>query len=176
MTYNLTLVKHASQFGLILGATLSIFELMAYLLGILYAPMLGNIFLIVISMSVFFSTKKYRDEKLQGIISFKDAFKVGYLTCIIAGITWSVYLYFQYLFAPELFKTLSDMAHEVYNELYSGTKYEGMISGSSKLTFTPFLFAFSSFFTKMGIGGAILSLFLASLLKRNKNQIRKNNI
>jgi ABC-type Fe3+ transport system permease subunit len=89
------------------------------------------------------------------------------LTCVFTGVIWAAYEYVLYKFlSPGLFVSKIEEMQEIWlNKGFS----EELVELQSQF-FTPFMLALSYVFSA-GIWGAILSLPLAALLKRDKNPL-----
>ena len=100
MNTNSPLFRHALYYGVALGITLSVFELIAFLLGIITKPIMGLINIALIVSMLIIAIRKFRDQVQNGLISFGNAFVIGLLTCLISGAIWSLYRFIEYSLSP----------------------------------------------------------------------------
>lgn len=171
MNINNPLFRHSLFNGIVLGITLSLFELIAYLLGILPKTIMGYINIAIVTSMVIISIRKYRDQFQNGFISFGNAFLIGLFICLISGAIWSLYRLIEYSLAPQIIEDLLLMIEE---KLLESSMQEDQIESMMKLygmIYTAPVLAISTFIFNMGIGGSILSLILAAILKREGNPL-----
>ncbi len=168
MNQKQVLRKHVLSYGIVLGITLSVVELLAFFMGMLFSPIVSNIFLIIVMLSVLLAVKKYRDTEMTGFISFGEAFLVGLFICIIAGIIWAIYRFVQYSLAPYLVEEILYQNLESFKNSQMDKQFIEQIEKASKLFITPIFLAVQTLVVNMTFGGSLLSLFIASLLRRIK--------
>ncbi len=158
--------KHALYPGVFLGFTLVILEFSALFLGLLFHKYLANIFTIIVFFSISIAIKKYRDYN-NGYLKFSSAFKIGFVTCVISGAIWSIYRYIEYKLSPSILEEIIRANKEALSESWATSdRLEFMMEATEKVT-TPATLAFlNTFIVSMILGGSILSLFLAFILKR----------
>jgi hypothetical protein len=161
--------NHTLIHGVILGISLCIIELTALFMGLWFRPAIFNIFVMLISLSVYIAIRKFRETHLSGLIKFGDAFVTGLVVCGFAGFVWAIYRFFQYKYTPGLIE-------EIYN-LKSVAFESSNISASDKETLLKLLKAFTSpvslailntFFINMIIGGSVISLLMSYVLQRKE--------
>lgn len=64
--------------------------------------------MITVFSLIFFGIRKYRDDYLDGFISFVKAFKIGFLIALIASVMYVVvWLFYYYLFVPDFMEVYS---------------------------------------------------------------------
>jgi hypothetical protein len=161
------LKKHIIINGIVLGVTLSVIEFLAVALGLVTSSILGYVFLIVIMLSLMLAVKKYRDGFQQGLISFGDAFVVSFFICLISGAIWAIYRFIQYSVFPYVLTQLVDPIITNMNTLKS-PETEANFAILQQIISRPFFWAFATFFFYMTLGGSLLSLYIAFILKRDK--------
>ncbi|QQS50231.1 MAG: DUF4199 domain-containing protein [Bacteroidota bacterium] len=163
--------KHALTFGLSLGITLSLFELLGYFLGIVIKPIMSLIYIAVVVSMLIIAIRKFRDQAEGGFLSFGNAFLVSFFTCLIAGAIWAVYRFAEYTLAPGIIEeTLLTLEEEFLKNNMSEDQIESIMKLYT-LFFTPAVVAVTTFVFNMGFGGAILSLIFAAIYKREKNPL-----
>ncbi len=173
MMENSLWIKHIIRYGAILGFSLSLIEFFALYMGLTFNSYIPFIYIIFTEMILMITIKRHRDNNLGGVIKFLDAFLTGLFVSLLAGLIWSVYRYIQYILVPGILE-------EYVNEIISGVQDSNLTDSQKEFysetyrTFvTPGIMAFFiTFFFNMGVGGSILSLFLASILKRKPLNIK----
>ncbi len=171
MNQNKTTFQYALNFGIALGLTLSLIELLAFLLGMLDHWLMGfiNIALVVSMISI--ALRKYRDQINNGFLPFGKAFLTGLFICLISGAIWSVYRMIEYSLAPTIIEDiLIQIEEKLLESSISEDQIESMMKIYSMLYTAPFL-AISTFIFNMGFGGSILSLIMAAIFKREQNPL-----
>lgn len=99
--------KNVLIFGLILGTILCIN--MIVVINMMYTnpdfksnDLLGYTAMVVIFSLIFFGVRNYRNKVLDGVISFRKAFKTGLLIALVASTLYVVvWLFYYYLFVPD---------------------------------------------------------------------------
>jgi hypothetical protein len=159
--------RHILINGLILGVSLSFLEFVALFLGMIFRPVMFFIYLIVFEFILLVAIRKYRDQILNGKIEFTNALLTGIFVSLTGGFVWAIYRYYQYTFAPQL---VTEIVGELINILKESALPEEQIKFAVAFyekAINPFTLAFvKTFIFTMGVGGTILSLFLAFVLKR----------
>jgi len=167
MNQKQALRKHIISYGIVLGITLSVIEFLSVVLGIIFSAVTGYVFLIVIMLSLMLAVKKFRDSIQNGIILFGDAFVISFFMCILSGAIWALYRFIQYTLFPDL---LNELVQPMFNTLFPpGVPVKDPGAESMKLVMQlPVFWAFVTFFFYMAMGGSLLSLYIAFILKRGK--------
>ncbi len=171
MNHNKTTFQYALNYGIALGLSLSLIELLAFLLGLLDHWLMGfiNIALVVSMISI--ALKKNRDQFNNGILPFGKAFLIGLFTCLISGAIWSIYRLIEYSLEPSIIENiLLQIEEKLLESSISEDQIESMMKIYTMLYTAPFL-ALSTFIFNMGIGGSILSLIMAAIFKRDQNPL-----
>jgi|SRR5690554_489027 len=71
--------------------------------------LLGYVVMIIIYSLIFFGIRNYRNRYLQGVISFKQAFKTGALITLIASTVYVVvWLFYYYMFLPDFLEKYTE--------------------------------------------------------------------
>ena len=88
-----TLFQHALSYGIALGITLSVFEIIGYYLGIITKPILSFINMAITVSMLIVAIRKFRDQINNGILSFGNGFLIGLFICLIAGSIFGFQIY-----------------------------------------------------------------------------------
>lgn len=94
-------------FGTIMGAIIC--TNMVYMVSLCYSnpdmepnDVLGYAAMVIVFSLTFFAIRNYRNNSLNGIISFGHAFKTGAITVLLASTLYVVvWLFYYYLFVPD---------------------------------------------------------------------------
>jgi hypothetical protein len=162
-----TQLQHTLIYGLYTGGAIILFFLIIFMFGMVNNPRLPNVALFIFMAGVYISVKRYRDYESGGLLSFGRAYGTAVLTCLFIGILWSVYEYVLHKYlSPGLLETKIEEMQEIWlNKGFS----EDLIELETAFL-TPFILALSYIFSA-AFWGAILSLPLAALLKREVNPL-----
>ena len=164
-----TWFNHVLIHGVILGLSLSLVEFTALFLGMLFRPVMMNIYVILISLSVYIAIRKYRETELNGIINFGDAFVSGLLVCAFAGVIWAIYRFFQYKYTPGLIDEILRMKTEFLTKSDMTESDKDAFMKLFKMFTIPIVLSIvNTFFFGMVIGGSLISLFLGFVLQRKE--------
>jgi hypothetical protein len=162
-------IHHAVTHGVVLGISLSVIEFAALYLGLIFKPALFNIFVLLITLSVYIAIRKYRETHLKGLISFGDAFMTGLFICGISGLIWAIYRYFQYTFTPGLLEEIVRENTSVFEKSnISVTDKELYIKLYKSITKPVTIAVLNTFLLGMVAGGSLISLFLSYILQRKE--------
>lgn len=99
--------KHVLIFGIIPGLSWLILQL--FVVHQMYTnpdlepnDVLGYAAMLIIFSLIFFGIRDYKNKKLNGIISFGNALKVGVLMALVATVVYvAVWMFYYYLFVPD---------------------------------------------------------------------------
>lgn len=164
-----TFIKQNTLFGLFVGIS---FILVSYLYfragrGVSLNPQLNNVIMLLSIAGTFIGVRKYREESLDGIISYGKALGACIYLVTVAAIIYGIYIAMLYHRHPELLENYISMVntalHEVYGTSPLLTQMENMVEHFT----TSWAVAFAEVFNKI-FTGAIFSLLIAGLLRRNK--------
>ena len=173
MIENKIWLRHNVISGLVLGASLSVIEFIALYLGLIFTPFLSNIYVIIVSFSVFTAIKKIRDNEFKGIINLGNAFLTGLMVCAVAGLVWAIYRYFQYLLVPGVVEEIIKTQEEALIASSYSTELKDLLVETNKTVTNASTLAFiNTFFGNMVLGGSFLSLFLGFALRREKIKVQ----
>lgn len=167
------LIKSAMTYGLALGIFWMI-KFIFFILGI-SNPLFIKIFTVLtiaVPFLAYYFTKKYRDEKLGGQISFFHAWRFGMMLYFFAALVVSLehFVIFQYVvqhdFYEKFLTTLVDMMKQ--SEMNTST-----IQSIAKMsTPSPIHIAVQNIFNNM-FYGILLSLPVAILLRRKNKTVEE---
>lgn len=99
--------KHVLIFELVAGVIMCIN--MIVMVNMMYThpdlksnDLLGYAIMVVVFSLIFFGIRNYRNKELNGIMSFRKAFKTGFLISLMASTIYVVvWLFYYYLFVPD---------------------------------------------------------------------------
>ncbi len=169
--------KNAMTSGLILGVLQSTLILIVYLMGvdIIRPPfaisVLNYIFVIC---GIIYGTRKYRDESLDGAISYSKALGFGVLVCVFAGIIYGIYMiiHMHFIDTDYLTKFMSAAEEEYYKAGFSEKQIEDamLMLGSIQ---KPVIMVLFTVFGSVAMG-FLFSLVTSAFLKK-KPSVFVNN-
>jgi hypothetical protein len=162
-------------YGLIIGCLTVLYQAVIYIFGMMNNNALGNIVFFLLVIGILLSVRHYRDHVKGGLISFKEAFNVGFLTSTITGIIGAVFSYFQYKYLSP--HTVNDLLAVAQESLLSKGIPEDQVELQSAILqkiISPTFLAIA-YFLSMLFWGAILSLVTAAILKREENPLKSND-
>ncbi|MGG7034758.1 MAG: DUF4199 domain-containing protein [Flavobacterium sp.] len=158
-------------FGLIIGTILCIN--MIVLVNQIYTNpdfkgnnVVGYIAMIVLFSLIFFGIRKYRNQHLNGFISFVKAFKTGFLITLIASTMYVVvWLFYYYLFVPDFIEVYAScvLKNTPAAELPAKTAEMESFKEMYKNPLLVVLFTFAEVLPT----GLIVTFLSALLLKKN---------
>lgn len=157
-----------TRFGLLIGATFIITSGLFYATkGSMIDPRINNVIMLLTIAGMYLGTQKYRNDSLNGIITYWQAVGVCTWQVAVASFSYGVYTCFIYTFRPTALQTYLDMTESILREVYANTPLlENMIPLVRNYT-TPFSLGFAELFYKTLIG-FIFSLFIAFIVKRDR--------
>jgi len=162
--------KSAMTSGLILGIALVVFSLIIYVLGIIKPPFwLSLLQYGIIIGGIIYGTIKYRDEDLNGEISYSKALGFGVLICIFAAVISGIYtILLITVIDPEyITKLMSVMEEELVSKGMPEEQIEASMKIFSKMQ-SPLFMAISSV-VGFAFMGTIFSLVTSAFLKKEKS-------
>jgi uncharacterized membrane protein len=131
---------------------------------------LGYITMTIALSMIFFGVKSYRDNQLNGAITFGEGFKVGILIALVASVIyvfwWEIYMHF---FIPDFMEQYTSKTMEATKA--SGVTEEELAKKLKETTemqemYGKFYFRVLLTFSEIFPVGLLLSLVSAALLKR----------
>ena len=118
------------------------------------------------ALGLVMSLKYYRDNQLDGFMSFGKVFSSGISITFFFSILFAVYQYIMFKVDPNMINQIMEEAiQELYNSGQSEENIENFMQISSEFM-TPGLLGFSSFLSQMFTGG-LFTLLISFFLKRN---------
>ncbi|MEY1639759.1 DUF4199 domain-containing protein [Tenuifilum osseticum] len=164
------MLKHSMNYGLIMGVALIILSLITYLAGIVKPPFWVSIinYAIIIGIIVW-GTKKYRDEVLEGAITYGNALGFGVLITLFAGVIVAVFTYIQItLIDPDFVSKMLAIAEEELVKRGMPDEQIEMAIEMQKKFMSPLIMTISSLLG-MVVMGFIFSLITSIFLKKEKS-------
>ena len=166
---NESFFKQNSLFGCLIGAAF-IFASLIFISagkGVVVNPQFHNIIMMLPIFGVFIGIRKYRDEQLEGIITYGKALKTGIYILSIASLCYAIYTFFLYTFSADLLEEFKKMTLTTIKVAGQNSPLFKMIEENADLYFFPISIAFGELFNRILIGAAF-TLFIAGLVKRSK--------
>ncbi len=130
-----------------------------------FNPQLNNVILMLSIAGAFIGVKTYRDQDLQGLISYQRALGASVLLLAIAALFYGIYIYYVYYSHPELTENYLITVEAALKETYKNSALTGSMSNMLRAFTTPASIAFAEIFNKI-ITGTIFSLLIAGFLRR----------
>ncbi|MGZ2371076.1 DUF4199 domain-containing protein [Ancylomarina sp. YFZ004] len=170
------LLRHSFLFGALVGGILILTSLMFYFRGVPISvnPQITSINYFLIMTGIYFGLRIYRNDVLNGIISYGRALGAGVLIIGFAGAFYALYMYIlvKYFDAAILQEFMGIMEKSFIEAKYSDDQVELLMSFYEKIT--PGVFAFGQWFSKLG-AGFFFSLILAFFFSRNYGTLKNNS-
>lgn len=162
------IIKHAMHYGLYLGI---------YLCAKFFLSMTQNAFLgflafvmwLSIPFLIYLIVKKYREEELQGFISFQGAWSLSFWIFFYGGLILEVaqFIYYQFINTSFLPQSLQQSL-QLTDKMGMSMPQENL-NMLEKIMTHPNLYVLTDFTIYTLIGGAIISLLIAAAAKRKPN-------
>jgi hypothetical protein len=172
MNQNSTQLRHTLIFGTITGGGILVYLLVLFFTAMLNNKGLSNIASFLFIIGGYISVRNYRNEMPGGFITFGKAYGTTFLTFLFAGIVWAVFEYILYKFlSPGLLEEKLAETQEALLKLgWSEDRVEAFTKVSSPTSFSMALgYLFSA-----AMWGALVSLIIAAIVKRDKNPLIDN--
>ncbi|PCH67232.1 MAG: hypothetical protein COC06_05825 [Bacteroidales bacterium] len=172
-----SLFRHTFLFGALVGGVLISAAFVVYMKGlsVSFDPNLRSINLFLIVTGVFFGVKKYRDDELDGVISFGRALATGGLIIGFASMFYSIFIYILIsYFDSSILEEAIIFLEKGLNEMGYKQKDIDLLMEIYK-NITPGIFAFGQWFSK-ALSGLLFSFILAFFFRKNRNLFNKNSI
>ncbi len=168
MEKNTNIWKNAMNWGIILGIVLSIYSLIIYFLGATLENWAAYPSYLIMIGGIVYATIQYRDNMLDGSITYGKALGFGTLVMLFAGIILAVYSYILYEFIDTdlVTRILEKAEEEMVNKGLPDDQIEMAIQMQSKFM-KPWLISLMSIFGSV-FAGFIISLFTSIFLKKEK--------
>lgn len=157
-----------SLFGAIIGlslvATSCIYLLTGKNIGL--NPQLNNVVMLLTIAGTFIGARKYREEALDGIITYGKALGLCVYIISIAAVVYGIYIGVLYHYTPELTSQYIETMDATFREVYANSPMLETMSSMIRGFTTPYSIAFAEIFNKI-FSGFIFSLLLAGILRKN---------
>ncbi|MBU8891624.1 MAG: DUF4199 domain-containing protein [Bacteroidales bacterium] len=152
--------------GLMLGLALIIYSVLLYIFDLNLNKSLGYVSYIIILAGLIFWTKSYRDNNMNGFITYGQALGFGTMIVIVAAVLSAIYTYlFVTVIDPDIIdKILAISEEEMLKKGMSDDQVE-MAQSFSKKFMSPVVMSISGFIGT-SILGFILSLITSAFLKK----------
>ena len=152
--------------GLILGLALIIYSVLLYIFDLNLNKYLGYVSYIIIIAGVILGTKSYRDNNLNGFITYGQALGFGTMLVVVAAVLSAIYTYlFVAIIDPDIIdKILAISEEEMLKKGMSDDQVE-MAQSFSKKLMSPVVMSITGFIGT-SIVGFILSLITSAFLKK----------
>lgn len=169
------LLRHSFLFGALVGGVLILTSLMFYFRGVPISvnPQITSINYFLIMTGIYFGLRIYRNDILNGIITYGRALGAGVLIIGVAGAFYASYIYIlvKYFDASILQEFIAITEKSLVEAKYSDEQIDLFMTLYEKIT--PSAFAFAQWFSKLG-AGFFFSLILAFFFSRNYGTMRNN--
>jgi hypothetical protein len=165
-----TFLKSTMTVGLITGVALIIYTLLLYITDNLLEQnfFLGILNYIILIAGIVYGTQKYRDQSLDGYITYGKALGYGVVLCIFTGVVFGIFTYLLYgVIDPGLMEeNMRIIQEEMLNQGVPESQVETMTEMQREFR-TPFMMLLGSIFS-YSILGLIFSLITSAFLKKEK--------
>jgi hypothetical protein len=154
--------KYAMQYGLYLGLYISA----RFFLGISHNILFSSLAFFMwlgIPVLLYYILKSYRDNQLQGLITFRSALGLGCSLFFFAGLIVEL---FQFAYFQFINKEYLSKMWEVTKEIYSKFNFEQQSYDMMEKIMQPHLYVLSDFLISFLLGGTIISLIVAAIVQR----------
>lgn len=161
-----TFLKNSLTHGLITGLAVVIYSVLLYVLELNLNSALGYVAYIIIIAGFFLGTKSYRDNNLNGTISYGKALGYSTMILLIVAIVSTLYNYLLFtIIDPDIVDKMIALGEEKMLEKgMSDEQIEMTISIQNKFM-SPILMTISGFIEMMFIG-FLLALITSAVVKK----------
>ena len=158
--------KTGLTYGDILGLALIIYSVLLYVLDLNLNKYMGWISYIIIIGTIIYGTKKYRDDNLNGFISYGQALGLATIIVVFGALIHIIYTYFfiSVIDPDYINKLLAATEEELLKKGMSDDQIEIAIAMQKKMM-KPVLMTIMGFFGTV-IVGVVLSLITSAFLKK----------
>jgi hypothetical protein len=155
------------MFGLLVGGSFILSSILFDLSGKsnVLNPRLNNVISCLSIVGCFMGIKKYRDDRLDGLISYGRAFGAGMKILLLAAALYSFYTFALFSGTPELMEEYKSISNMILREVYGETSFHEAMAEVLDETLTPGLVAFGEFFRDI-LYGMFFLLVIAAILRR----------
>ncbi len=162
-------MKSAMTYGLILALALIVFHLVQYLMDVYKPPTWVNILnYAIIVGGIVYGTIRFRNDELNGYISYGRALGSGVLISLFASVVYGFYLYLlTAVIDPSYMEGLYQVIEETYLEMgMADDQVETMVAAVKKFQ-TPIMMFVSSIFS-FTLMGTLFSLITSIFIKKEE--------
>jgi len=163
---NTSVFMNALTWGIILGLVSIVYSVILYMIDQVFNQALGWLSIVIMIAVLVFAVKSYRDNVLDGEISFGKAFGFGVLVAVVSSVLGAIYNYLLYtVIDPDLQAKMLEVAAE--KMLDQGVP-EGQIDDLlevSKRFMSPVITSIGAVFGGT-LFGTIISLVVAAIFKK----------
>jgi hypothetical protein len=163
-------IKQTMTYGLITGIALIIYTLILYMADMLLDQntILGLINYMILIAGIYIGTKSYRDQNLNGFISYGKSLGTGVLISVFAGIVMGVFTYLLYeVIDPQLLeKSMRLVQEEMLKRGVPESQVETLTEAQRAMR-SPIVLMFGSILT-YGFMGFIFSLITSIFTKKEE--------
>lgn len=162
-----TFISQNTIFGLFIGLSFILASYAFYKTGqqVSLNPRLNNVIMLLSLAGAFIGARKYREEHLNGILSYAKALGICIYLIAVASVVYGIYIYILYRHNPELQENYLDMTTGMLEEIYKGSPLLENMQVILKSFMTAGAIAFAEVFNKI-FTGFIFSLLLAGILRK----------
>jgi len=166
------MTRYAMTYGLYIGVVFSLLVVILKIVGNIHFPgdIVSNVNVIILSFSMVFLGKRYRDMFYDGDFLYKNAFKLLFLIVIFSSLIFGFFSYWYYkVIEPSGISFYIEQIKTVYlqTNTLSEEQLEGLMSLYNSML-TPGMMAFIIFFSQMLVG-VLSALFVAIFVKSPVN-------
>ena len=164
---NINLAKNAMNYGGITGVFLFLIYLLSAIVSEPASFVVSLLNYLVIGIGIFIGTKKFRDQQMNGSISYRKAMHSGILISLFAGIliAFATYLYLNFVDSSMIEKTLQQTEANLLDAGKSDEEVEKTIDALSTIM-TPGMMA-TAIVISYSFFGALISLITSAFIKNN---------
>jgi hypothetical protein len=163
----------ALKYAIITALAMFIFSIVLYITNMYLNQGLNWLSWVIMLAGLIFAVKDRRDKDLAGFISFGEAFKTGFIFCLLTGAIGAVFSFIKMNFiAPDMLGEILKKAEtDMINKGLPDDQIKIAMGWTRRFT-TPLMIAVfsvvgSAFF------GAILSLIVAAIFKKDNQQLQQ---
>ncbi len=164
---NNTFLSKNAAFGLLIGLGNMLATYIFYKSGrnITLNQQLTDVILLLTLSGTFIGVRKYREESLNGVISYGQALAAATLMIAVSACIYGIFIYALYHSVPELQEHYVSSVNQLLKEVYKGSPLLNDMTDLMGKLMKPGVIAFSEAFNKL-FTGFIFALLLAGILRR----------
>ena len=169
---NTSVFYNGMVWGLILGFTGIIYNVILYMAGQFANRTLGYVGILITIVILIFGFRSFRDQVRDGVMPFGTAFGFGVVVILVSGLLGSLYNYVMMaVIDPDLLSKILDMQLEKTIEKSSGRATPEQIEEGFELLswmFKPVMMSVLGFLSS-AFFGTIIALIMAAIFKRDED-------